>query len=99
MFYQIFLSQQVKRSAVITYKNGLFELPRQLLNDLRFKRLGELENISKVTKLYSMIALCQSLKDIFWTNPFTLLGQCRNIFIFTCFIISIVSSKYSNPFS
>ena len=43
MFYQIFLSPQVKRSAVITYKNGLFELPHQLLKDLRFKRLGGLE--------------------------------------------------------
>ena len=36
MFYQIFLSPQVKRCAIINYKHGLFHLPKNLkLKDLR----------------------------------------------------------------
>ena len=34
MFYQIFLSPQVKRCAIITYKHGIHELPHELSNDL-----------------------------------------------------------------
>ena len=34
MFYQIFLSLQVKWCAIITYKHGIYELPCELLNDL-----------------------------------------------------------------
>ena len=37
MFYQIFLSPQVKQCAIITYKHGIYELP----NDLRLKILGK----------------------------------------------------------
>ena len=40
MFYQIFLSPQVKRCATITYKQGVHELPHELLNDLKFRMLG-----------------------------------------------------------
>ena len=32
MFYQIFLSPQVKRWAIITYKHGIYELPYELPN-------------------------------------------------------------------
>ena len=39
MFYQIFLSQQVKRWVIITYKNGIYELPQELPNDIRLKIL------------------------------------------------------------
>ena len=35
MFFQIFLSPQVKQWAIITYKLGIYELPRELPNDLR----------------------------------------------------------------
>ena len=35
MFYQIFLSPQVKRCAIITYKNCIYELPHELPNELR----------------------------------------------------------------
>ena len=35
MFYQIFLSPQVKRWVIITYKDGIYELP----NDLRLRIL------------------------------------------------------------
>ena len=40
MFYQIFLSPQVKRWAIITYKHGIYELPHELPNDLRLRNLG-----------------------------------------------------------
>ena len=36
MFYQIFLSPQVKRCAIITYEHGIYELP----SDLRLTILG-----------------------------------------------------------
>ena len=31
MFFQILLSLQVKRCAIITYKHGIYELPYELL--------------------------------------------------------------------
>ena len=37
MFYQIFLLPQVKRCAIITYKDGVYELPHELPNALRLK--------------------------------------------------------------
>ena len=49
MFYQIFLSPQVKRSAIISNKHGTNELP----NDLRLRKLG---NIRKISKLHRMVA-------------------------------------------
>ena len=55
MFYQIFLSPQVKQWAIITYKHGIYELPNELLNDLRLRKLGK---IRKVSKLRKMIAQC-----------------------------------------
>ena len=39
MFYQIFLSPQVKRWAIVTYKHGIHELPHELPNDLRLRIL------------------------------------------------------------
>ena len=49
MFYQIFLSPQVKRCMIITYKHGTYELLHELPNDLRlnisprhFHRWGEM---------------------------------------------------------
>ena len=40
MFYQIFLSTQMKRCAIITYEHGIYDLPQELPNDLRLKILG-----------------------------------------------------------
>ena len=34
MFYQIFLSPQVKQWAIITYKHGIYELPHELPDNL-----------------------------------------------------------------
>ena len=39
-FHQIFLSPQVKRWAIITYKLCIYELPHELLGDLRLQILG-----------------------------------------------------------
>ena len=35
MFYQIVLSPQAKRWAIITYQYGVYELPPELPNDFR----------------------------------------------------------------
>ena len=40
MFYQIFLSPQVKGCKTITYKDGIYELSHELPNDLKLKILG-----------------------------------------------------------
>ena len=53
MFYQIFFSPQVKRSAIITYKHGIYELPHVLPNNLRLRKLG---NIREVSKPHRMVA-------------------------------------------
>ena len=43
MCYQIFLSPQVKRSAIITYEHGTYELSHQSPKDLRLGILGNKE--------------------------------------------------------
>ena len=43
MFYEIFLSSQVKGWMIITYKHGIYELP----NDLRLRILGNIRKVSK----------------------------------------------------
>ena len=43
MFYQIFLSPQVKKCAVITYKHSICEFPHELPNNLRLRILGNEE--------------------------------------------------------
>ena len=44
MFYQIFLSPQVKRLIIITYKQGIYQLPHKVPNNLsaQFIRKPEL---------------------------------------------------------
>ena len=39
MFYTRFLSPEVKRWAIITYKDGIYELPHKFPNELRFRIL------------------------------------------------------------
>ena len=51
MFYQISLSPQVKRWAIITDKHGIYELPHELPNDLRLYENRRLGNIRKLSKL------------------------------------------------
>ena len=40
-YHQIFLSPQVKRSAIISNKQEVYELPHELPNDLRLKEKSE----------------------------------------------------------
>ena len=47
MFYQIFLSPQVKRCASITYKHGIHKLTHKFPNDLRLKKLLNIKKVSK----------------------------------------------------
>ena len=51
MFYQIFLSPQVKRWAIITYKHSIYDLPHELPNDLIFRTLGNQEISGKCLNL------------------------------------------------
>ena len=46
MFYQIFLSPQVKRIVIISNKHGIYELPQELLNDLRLRKLEKEEDLN-----------------------------------------------------
>ena len=39
MLYQIFLLPQVNRSAIISNKQGVYEVPQELPNDLRLRIL------------------------------------------------------------
>ena len=48
MFYEIFLSTQVKQCAIITCKHGIYELPHQLPKDL-FAAVGALPTQEKKT--------------------------------------------------
>ena len=41
MFYEIFLSPQVKQCAIITYTYGVYELPHELPDDLRLRKYQE----------------------------------------------------------
>ena len=53
MLDQIFFSPQVKRSVILSNKHGIYELPEDLLNNLRLRKLG---HIRKISKLHRIIA-------------------------------------------
>ena len=57
MFYQIFLSPKEKRSAIISNKHGTCELPHELPNDSRFRKLRK---VRKISKFHRIITQCQS---------------------------------------
>ena len=52
MFYQTFLSPQVKQCAISTCKDGIYELPHELPNDLRLRILGNYEKSGKCPKCF-----------------------------------------------
>ena len=64
IFYQIFLSLQVKQGVIIKNKNRIFEFPHEFPND---SRLTILENFRKISKLHEIEALCPE---------FLLKGKC-----------------------
>ena len=45
MFYEIFVSPQVKRRVILTYKHGIYVLSHQILKDL--SKLGAIRKVSK----------------------------------------------------
>ena len=49
MFYKIFLSSQVKRCAIITYKHGIHEFPHELPNNLRL--IGDIRKVFKAHRM------------------------------------------------
>ena len=51
MFYQIFFSPQVKRSAIISNKHGTYELPHELKNNIKLRILGNKEISEKSQNL------------------------------------------------
>ena len=57
MFCQILLSKQVKRRAIVSNKDGIYEFPHELSTDFR-KILGfrKLETLKKIPKFRRIIA-------------------------------------------
>ena len=65
MFYQIFLSPQVKRCVTITYKHGIYKLPHKLLNNLRLGILGNKEISGKTSWNDSLVSSLDAEIKIF----------------------------------
>ena len=55
MFYQILLSPEVKRSVIISNKQGVYELPHELPNDLRLKNCQIFGNKEKAGKSRNLL--------------------------------------------
>ena len=47
MFYQFFHSPQENRSAIVSNKHGICEMPHELPKDLRLRILGNLKRLGK----------------------------------------------------
>ena len=61
MFQQIFISLQVKRSVMISYKHCIYELPDELSNDLKLRILGNQEKLGKSQNFIELLPSTQSL--------------------------------------
>ena len=61
VFYQIFLSPQVKQCTIITYKHGIYELPHKLPNNLRLRILGNKKILGKCLNLIEWEPCAKSL--------------------------------------
>ena len=81
MFYQIFLSPQVKRRAIITYQHGIYEYPYELLNDLILTILGnkKQKKILAESRFDNILKLCDSLPNF----PFTTSETMRDYYLWT----------------
>ena len=51
MFYQIFVSPQVKQNAIISNKQGVYQLPHELPHELRLRILRNDEKSGKFQNL------------------------------------------------
>ena len=54
MFYQIFLSPQVKRIVIINNKHGIYELPKELPNDLTLRILRKKEILRRFQNIIEL---------------------------------------------
>ena len=66
MLHQIFLSPQVKRCTIITYKHGIYVLPHDLPNDLRFSKICQ--TFSKIIFSRSFLSYSRFCVNIFSKN-------------------------------
>ena len=48
MFYQIFLSPQVKGNVIISNKHSTYELSRELPNDLRLRKGRKISKLHRI---------------------------------------------------
>ena len=79
MFCKIFLSPQVKRCAIITYKHGIYKLPNELPNNLTLRTLGSQETSEKCLKPTEWQPSAQSPShDEVFANPRKKLVKNRN---------------------
>ena len=80
MLYQIFLSLQVKRCAVITYKHGIYELPHKLLKEKKTKKVFKNKNQNFPAVRYFTWKL-ELVSNILWMITATTLAtvQIKNI--------------------
>ena len=67
MFYQIFLSPQVKRSAILYDEHDIYELPQKLPNDLRLRILGnqQIQENRETCSNYKLVPSLPAKMDIF----------------------------------
>ena len=59
VFYQIFLSPQLKRSVIISNKHGIYKLPHKLPHDLRLRKLGKnkvYQNNLKTSRNFNLVS-------------------------------------------
>ena len=54
IFYQIFFSSHKKRCPIITFTHDIYELPHELLNDLRLRNLGNKKILGKYLNLMDL---------------------------------------------
>ena len=55
LFFQIFISPQVKQCAIITYKHGIYELPHELQSNLRSSEIRKNPENAKTSYTDSLV--------------------------------------------
>ena len=55
MFKKIFVAPQVKGGVIVSNKDGIYELPQNVLRNLK-QDFRKLENIRKISKFYRILA-------------------------------------------
>ena len=75
MFYSILIAPQVNRLEIVTYQQGIYELPHVLPSELRLRNLVNLEILKKCLKFTklpnSAEAPCQNKNFVNTSKTFT----------------------------